>query len=78
MSEEIRKVSIKQLSILPKFCKRFKTRRMAITANKCYNNHTPISLGVSHVSVPVGFPYVHNIICQTLHPNQVILIFLKY
>ena len=31
--------------------KRFKTRRMAITANPCYNSHTPISLGVSYVSV---------------------------
>ena len=37
-----------------KLGKRFKTKRMAITANTCYNSHTPISLGVSYVSVPVG------------------------
>ena len=27
---------------------------MAIPANTCYNSHTPISLGVSFVSVPAG------------------------
>ena len=33
---------------------------MAIPAISCYNSHTPISLGVSYIFVPIGiFPGVH-------------------
>ena len=39
---------------------------MAITANPCYNSHTPISLGVSYVSVPIG-------ILSEVHPTTEVI-----
>ena len=40
---------------------------MAIPANTCYNSHTPISLGVSRVSVPIG-------ILSEVHPTTEVIV----